>query len=118
MAQRVKARILAKRDTTANWNAAIGFIPMQGEIIIYTDYQTKVVDGETINIPGIKVGSGNAYVQDLAFVGELEREIILEHIHDEGIHITSAERSKWNSKLNIDDDNEVDENGALLLTRD
>ena len=34
----IKARILAKRDTTANWNNASGFIPMLGEIIIYTDY--------------------------------------------------------------------------------
>ena len=99
MAQRVKARILAKRDTTANWNAAIGFIPMQGEIIIYTDYETKVIDGQAVNIPGIKVGSGNAYVQDLAFVGELEREIILEHIHDTGIHVSSAEKRIWNNKL-------------------
>lgn len=118
MAQRVKARILAKRDTTANWNAAIGFIPMRGEIIIYTDYQTKVVDGETINIPGIKVGSGNGYVQDLAFVGELEREIILEHVHNTDVHVSTAEKLRWDRKLNVDDDNEVDEEGALLLTRD
>lgn len=115
-AKTLKARILAKRDTTANWNAAIGFIPMQGEIIIYTDYQTKVIDGESVNIPGIKVGSGNAYVQDLAFVGELEREIILEHTHDEGIHVTSAEKLIWSNKLNVDDDNEV-VNESLIFNR-
>ena len=118
MAQTIKTRILAKRDTTANWNAAIGFIPMRGEIIIYTDYQTMLVDGQSVNVPGIKIGSGNAYVQDLAFVGELEREVIMEHVRDAGIHVTSAEKLKWDRKLAVDDDNEVDENGALLLTRD
>lgn len=118
MAQTIKTRILARRDTTANWDAAIGFIPMQGEIIIYTDYQTKAVDGDTIFIPGIKIGSGNAYVQDLAFVGELERDVILDHIENNGIHVTSAEKTKWNNKLAVDDDNEVDEDGALILTRD
>ena len=89
---------------------------MQGEIIIYTDYQTKVIDGQAVNIPGIKVGSGNAYVQDLAFVGDLEREIILEHIHDAGVHVTSAEKLIWSNKLNVDDDNEV-VNGALIFNR-
>jgi len=117
MAQRVKARILARRDTTANWEAAIGFVPMQGEIIIYSDYQQKVVDGETIYIPGIKIGGGNAYVQDLAFVGELERDVIMEHIENNGIHVTSADKAKWNDKLNVDDDNEV-EDEALVFNRD
>lgn len=118
MAQRFKTRILARRDTTANWNAAIGCIPMQGEIIIYTDYQQKEIEGDTIYIPGIKIGSGNAYVQDLAFVGELERDVIMQHIENNGIHVTSAEKLKWNNKLAVDDDNEVDEDGALILTRD
>ena len=31
-------RIKSKHDTTANWNAAVGFIPLSGEIIIYDDY--------------------------------------------------------------------------------
>ena len=40
-----ETRIKSKHDTTANWNAAIGFIPLDGEIIIY-DY--KQING-TIN---------------------------------------------------------------------
>ena len=36
-----KARIITKHDTTANWNAAVDFIPMKGEVIIYDDYQTE-----------------------------------------------------------------------------
>ena len=117
MAQRIKTRILAKRDTTAHWNAATGFIPMQGEIIIYTDYQHKNIGGDIIDIPGIKIGSGNAYVQDLAFVGDLERDVIIDHIENNGIHVTSVQKAKWNGKLNIDDEHEV-EDEALVFNRD
>ena len=37
----LNARIQIKHDTTANWDAAIGFIPLPGEIIVYDDYQVK-----------------------------------------------------------------------------
>jgi len=33
----INTRIKLKRDTTANWNAARGFIPLEGEVIIYLD---------------------------------------------------------------------------------
>ena len=55
---------VAKAKTTAEWNATSGFVPEAGEIIIYTDYQTVTEGGETRYIPGVKIGSGNGYVQD------------------------------------------------------
>jgi hypothetical protein len=61
-----EARIKFKRDTTANWNNARGFIPLEGEIIVYLDYKsiTEEVNGDNITtwVPGIKVGDGRAYV--------------------------------------------------------
>lgn len=125
----LNARIQIKHDTTANWNAAIGFIPLPGEIIVYDDYQVKTWEeveyGETVtktaNIPGIKIGTGNAYVQDLQFIdGEL-RDKLLNHINDMTLHTTLAEKLFWNNKINIDDAYEqmhgelVDE--TLILTR-
>ena len=59
--------------TTYYWTRRTGYVPPSGTIIVYTDYKTKVVNGVTVDIPGIKIGSGNAYVQDLAFVGEGEQ---------------------------------------------
>ena len=41
MVDKLNTRIQLKRDTTENWNNAKGFIPLPGEIIIYTDYETK-----------------------------------------------------------------------------
>ena len=107
----IDARIRSKHDTTANWNNAVGFIPMPGEIIIYDDYQVKTwqeqEDGQTVtktrNIPGIKIGTGNAYVQDLGFVDEDLRDTLMAHINNTNIHTTLAEKLFWNNKVNVDD---------------
>ena len=116
----INGRIKFKRDTTANWNAARGMIPLEGEIIIYTDYKiiTKEVDNEirTILIPGIKIGDGRAYVQDLPFIDEELRDRILAHINNNDVHVTVTDKLKWNNKLNINDNQEV-VNGALILNR-
>lgn len=107
---------VAKSKTTAEWNATSGFIPEAGELIIYSDYQTVEEDGETRYIPGIKIGSGNAYVQDLAFMGERDSEILIAHIHDAIMHTTAAEKAFWNNKLNVNDSSEVVEE-TLILNR-
>lgn len=107
MSATINARIQLKRDTTANWNAARGFVPMAGEIIIYTDYSSyqKEVNGriKTILIPGIKIGDGGAYVQDLPFVDEDLRDILMDHINNMDLHVTLGEKTFWNNKINVDD---------------
>lgn len=108
-------RIQNKRDTTANWNNATGFIPLAGEVIIYTDYKSKVITVEeygeqvtkTIFIPGIKIGDGKAYVQDLPFVDDELRDLITKHIQNQDIHVTLQEKLFWNNKLNLDDSEDI-----------
>ena len=108
----LNARILARRDTKENWNNHRNFIPLRGEIIIYTNKsQAEDNFGNIINIPGIKIGDGNAYLVDLPFVGDDVRKEVLqelnEHINDWNVHVSSSDRDFWNNKLNydIDDDN-------------
>ena len=101
----LNARICARRDTTANWNAARSFIPMRGEIIIYTDHSSMDDGyGNMINVPGIKIGDGSAYLIDLPFVGADVRYQILtelrEHSGNTEIHVTGIEKEFWNNKLN------------------
>ena len=50
MSATVNTRIQHKRDITQHWNEARGFVPLAGEVIIYTDYKTiqKEIDGEII----------------------------------------------------------------------
>lgn len=120
MSATVNTRIQQKRDTTKNWNAALGMIPLQGEIIIYTDYKTieKEIDGElrTVYIPGVKIGDGMAYVQDLPFIDEDLRDKIMMHIDNPNIHVTLQEKIFWNNKLNVDDNAELVD-GALIFNR-
>jgi hypothetical protein len=129
MSSTVQTRIQLKRDTTENWNNARGFIPMPGEVIVYTDYETKTYEVEeygekvtkTVEIPNIKVGTGNAYVQDLAFVDEKTRDILMAHIQDHDIHVTLQEKVFWNNKINVDDAEEQTtgelEDETLILNR-
>ena len=125
MSTTVNTRIQLKRDTTANWNAARGFVPLRGEVILYTDYYSyeKEIDGRTrtVLVPAIKVGDGNAYVQDLPFVDEDLRDMLMEHINNMDLHVTLGEKNFWNNKINVDDayeavhDELVDE--MLILNR-
>lgn len=122
-------RIMLKRDTTAHWNNARGFVPMAGEVIIYDDYQIKTWQVEeygeivtkTENIPGIKIGDGNAYVQDLPFVDEDLRDKLMAHINNSEVHTTLAEKLFWNNKVNVDDAYEQIhdelENETLIINR-
>lgn len=105
----INTRIKLKRDTTLNWNSTRGFVPLSGEIIIYTDYRTETVmeNGQQVvkNVPGIKIGDGRAYVQDLPFQSG----------------VSESDIQFWNNKVNIDDRNEVNETltgETLVFSRD
>lgn len=89
---------------TATWNSQAQLVSQQGYIYIYSDYKQ---DGEGNNIPGIKVGDGNAYLIDLPF----STKLIDEHIADAVAHITSAERTFWNNKVTC----YIDENNITRL---
>jgi hypothetical protein len=115
MSGTIDARIKIKHDTTANWDRASGFIRLAGEIIVYDDYETKTYTVEeygeevekTVNIPNIKIGTGNAFVQDLAFVDSKTKETLMEHINNLDVHTTLQEKLFWNNKVNIDDSYEL-----------
>ena len=67
-------------------------ISQTNTIYIYTDYQE---DEDNNPIAGLKIGNGNAYLGDLPFLDTL----YLNHINNTDIHITAAERQKWNEKV-------------------
>ena len=87
MGATVNTRIQLKRDTTENWNNARGFIPMAGEVIVYTDYETKTYQTEeygemvtkTVQIPNIKIGTGiNGSHTRLRYTRNFTRKSFLE----------------------------------------
>lgn len=109
----VEGKADIKTGTSEYWDSQ-SYIPPAGEIIVYTDKSSKEVDGETVYIPGLKIGSGNAYVQDLAFVDERVSDMLSDHINDMIAHVTQAERNRWNNKLNVDDHTEVVEDELVF----
>lgn len=60
----MKARIVHKHDTEANWLKATNFIPMKGEIIVYD------ID-DTYNYERFKIGDGKTLVSALQFVNDV-----------------------------------------------
>lgn len=92
------------RGTTEYWNSRLGYIPNEGDIIVYTDKGSIVnSNNETIDVPGIKIGDGLAYCVDLPFVGDDISQKLVEHINDTERHITEEERLFWNNKVNCQD---------------
>ncbi len=111
-AKAIAARIsssasLVLTGTASYWDAQRGFVPDEGVIIVYTDHYCETVDGTATYYPAIKIGDGNAYVQDIAFIGQHESEVLAAHIADSVAHVTAAERQAWNNKLNVNDSQEV-----------
>lgn len=100
----ITTRIQLKRDTTANWALVEStFVPLDGELIIYTDYKSETYidssgETKTRHVPAFKVGTGNSFLGDLAFVMTTPEEIAF-----------------WNNKLNVD---ENVTNEKLVFNRD
>lgn len=109
----VEGKADIKIGTSEYWDSQ-SYIPPVGEIIVYTDKSSKEVGDETVYIPGLKIGSGNAYVQDLAFVDDRVSDMLSDHINDMIAHVTQAERDRWNNKLNVDDHTEVVEDELVF----
>lgn len=105
----------ARYGTTAYWDSS-DYMPSRGQIIIYSDYNVIEAYGELVSIPGIKVGTGNAYVQELPFLGEDVSQLLLEHVNNNSIHVTNSNKTFWNNKLNVDDNAEVVD-GVLIFNR-
>lgn len=72
--------LLVRRGTRQEWDDQRDYIPLAGQIIIYTDYPD-------IERPSMKVGDGKAYLIDLPFLSE---------------GVTLADRQIWSNKLNCE----------------
>lgn len=92
------SRICPKGDIEANWNKAVGFIPLDKEIIIYKADNTHPA-------ARFKVGDGKTVVQDLPFSGTdidaIERlvdekgKLLIEYI-DNAVAAIKISQPDWN----------------------
>lgn len=99
--------------TTAEWQAHSAYIAPEGTLCIYTNASTYTDgDDNVIIVPGLKISNGINTIVDSPFIGDDIRKILNDHINDQVRHITSAERTFWNNKINCDMSNE-----NLILNR-
>lgn len=82
-------------DYESYWNSQTTLIGEAGHIYVYLDHHIK--DG--ILYPAIKIGDGTGYLLGNPFIGDYEAEMLIDHISDTDVHITSAERTFWNNKV-------------------
>ena len=106
--------------TTEEWSRLTSLISQVGTIYIWTDYETITQGQQTKIVPGIKIGDGMAYVIDLPFVTDYLKDIFMQHINNNIIHITQEERQFWNDKVTCylnanDQENIVFDKGNLIL---
>lgn len=90
----LKARIVHKHDTEANWNKAINFIPKESEFIVYD------MD-DTHNYFRLKIGDGVTDVINLPFYGG-SLEHILDGIASGSIRTSNSTPEDDNYKLGTD----------------
>ena len=57
----LKTRIIHKHDVELNWNKATGFVPKQGELIVYDK-------DSNYDYERVKIGDGATNVNNLPFV--------------------------------------------------
>ena len=83
--------------TTDEWNNGTSFITSDGHLYIYSDYVTvDNGDGTYSYIPALKIGDGSHYLYELQFVTTGSQEIT-EHVNNSTIHVTAADKTKWNT---------------------
>lgn len=87
-------------DTKENWNAQRSLIAKRKAIYVYSNqfYKDDEVGNRTY-IPAIKVGDGMSYLIDMPFVDDDIRIDLMNHISQDGIHVTERDRNFWNNKV-------------------
>lgn len=103
-------------NTKEGWNAQSSLVAEEGTIYIYSNYSTKVVDGITKNVPGIKIGDGTSYLIDMPFMNEDFTDQLMNHINNALIHVTPAEKTFWNNKSSAFMDPSTEETLVLSNT--
>lgn len=98
--------------TTEQWNSQIDYIPAKGQLIVYSDYATV----DDVDIPNFKIADGLAYAVDLPFVNQDMRDLLVSHMRDDSIHVTSREKEFWNNKVTVLEGISQDE--ILALTKE
>ena len=96
-------------NSTEYWISKGDTVPDEGEIIIF--YDAHKINGQYV--PDIKVGNGVSYLNNLPFLNGVDMAALAAHINDRSIHVSTEDRSSWNSKMSV---SASAENEELIFT--
>lgn len=79
--------------TKEEWNSDIAFLSEKNVLYIYSNFKifSNNEEGESIYLPGLKIGDGKSYLIDLPFLNDFDNNIekvLLDHISNNSIHIS------------------------------
>lgn len=100
--------------TTEYWDAQPLLVGEKSHIYVYTDYAVTKNGEESVLVPNIKIGDGNAYLIDNPFVTTSVEELIESHNDNTTRHITEEERNLWNNKVGC----YLSDNETVVFTTD
>ena len=117
--------------TRAEWQGPelSGFRPKSGQIVIWSDKGSILTtDNEgneiSVDVPGFKVGDGNAHNIDLPFSGDdmyAALTAMLEKHASSDTHLSSGERARWDHKITLGSITDPNDDGVegetLIITR-
>lgn len=101
-------------NTKAGWDAQKTLVSEAGAIYIYSDYSTIIVDGETKNVPALKIGDGTSYLIDMPTTNGNIADMLLEHIQNAVVHVTTDDKTFWNNKSSAYIDPNADQETLTL----
>ena len=106
-------------NTTHYWDSHPDIRTTPGTLYVYIDkFSYRDSQGNTIMVPGIKIGDGNAYLIDKPFITDAIQSQLNAHLADYLMHLRPGEREKWNNKLNYIDPETTIYPDLLEFTRD
>ena len=104
-------RIMNKHDTEENWSKATGFIPLEGEVVIYESDETHIT-------PRLKIGDGKTNVNNLPFINETiidQTYSLTSENAQSGKAVAEAVKNKQD-KLTAGTNITIDENNVINAT--
>ena len=107
--EKIVNRDMVFSNTTAGWNSQPTLKAKEGAMYIYTDYR---YNDDNKPLAALKIGDGTSYLVDMPFIDEL----IWDHINNNDIHITAAERIFWNNKVRCFIDASADQESLIFTT--
>ena len=85
--------------TTEFWNSQPDLVGKKSHIYVYSDYAETEINSESVAVPNIKIGDGNAYLIDNPFITASVDDILKMHIDDTSVHVNDGERDFWSGKV-------------------